>query len=169
MSVFLLWEPGGLFVYLMQGFLYVSCPLIGWISLRLSHWLSPASYPEEELAGRWTRTQTCTLVHIHTGRLLDSPIEIGSLSEACIPAYQTLLAHKRSAPEETPWWAPSVCLSRRCFHIEPSSGVDLDGLPSSQWAYKWIYHHSYLFIPSIPPRMSPRFLCNEHVCSGVLF
>lgn len=53
--------------------------------------------------------------------------------------------------------------------IDPNSGVGLDCLPASQRAYKWIYHHSHLFIPAILLGMSLAWLCNEHVLSRVLF
>lgn len=111
----------GLFVYFLRGSLCfsvcVSCPLIGWItpSLCLSAWLSPVSYAEEGLAGRRTHTHAHAHSHRHTSQSFGSPIEIRSLSKACIPTYHTLQRDKRSVWKERllTELPPLVCV---CVH-----------------------------------------------------
>lgn len=102
------WELQANFCLLDAGFsvLYI-CSLIGSISLglSLSAWLNPPPYPKEKLGGRST--------HIGHYQSLSSPIEIRSLSRACIPAYQTLLPDKRPWKEGllTHWgWCAAVCV-----------------------------------------------------------
>lgn len=89
------WELEANFCLLYASFwvLYI-CSLIGSISLGLplSASLNPLSYPKEKLGGRSTYR-----AHIGHNQSLRSPIEIRSLSRACIPAYQTLL------PDKRPW------------------------------------------------------------------
>lgn len=78
MSLFPLWELEAFLFTSCEAFLCVSvcvcfcvsCPLIGWIclSLCLSAWLSPVSYPKEGLAGRSSHTHKhmhCTHTHAH--------------------------------------------------------------------------------------------------------
>lgn len=88
----------------------------------------------------------------------------------CVCAHASVYLFKHNTA--IPWMGTkSSSLSLPLYFplIDPNSGVGLDCLPASQRAYKWIYHHSHLFIPAILLGMSLAWLCNEHVLSRVLF
>lgn len=169
------WELEANFCLLYASFwvLYI-CSLIGSISLGLplSACLNPLSYPKEKLGGRSTYR-----VHIGCYQGLRSPIEIRSLSRACVPAYQTLQPDKRPWKEGllTGVGVPlCVCVRVRCkdnialdpeleaslvllfFHVQ-NSGVGLDNSPRSQrGAYEWI-HHIHIYSCPNPSRNVPQW------------
>lgn len=166
------WELEANFCLLYASFwvLYI-CSLTGSISLGLplSACLNPLSYPKEKLGGRSTYR-----AHIGHYQSLRSPIEIRSLSRACIPAYQTLLPDKRPWKEGlltgvgVPLCVCSVqrqhCIGPRigsepslAFLSHPNSGVGLDNSPRSQrGAYEWI-HHIHIYSCPNPSRNVPRW------------
>lgn len=163
----------GLFVYFMQGFLCVSVcfPCSYWLDQSQSVWLAKSYDLSRGRACRQMNTHANTYTHAHThGPVSRQPNRNQVIEQSLYPSIpditekQKICTKRDSLPSSL-----RLCLSLHVSLIDPDSGVDLDCLPTIQWAYKWIHHHSHLFIPSILLGMSPAQLCNEHVHSRVLF
>lgn len=130
--------------------------------------------------------------HTHTDQCLGSPIEIRSLSKGLYPGIPDITERQKICMKrETPYRALSVCVcSCAGVFVQTQHHGTLNGnqllvsralshwsqlwrgsrlLPASHRAYKWIYYHSRLFIPTILLGMSLARLCNERVHSRVLF
>lgn len=116
-----LFTPCKAFCVCLNVYFCVSCPLIGWIclSLCLSAWLSPVSYPEEGLAGRWSLclSHTHTQMHAHTytqaGAWATHRNQV--IEQSQYPGMPDITERQKICMKrETPYWTPPVCV---CVHV----------------------------------------------------